>query len=246
MPHSNNRILSRASPVDLEDLRPQLRVVELKQGLVIAESRSRVSQVYFPHSGILSCVVELENGWAIESGMIGKDGVFGAAQALDDKLSLHKVVVQVPSMASVVSAGHLKAVAQSSPDFLALLIKYEQFFLGQVQQTTACNAIHTVEQRMCKWLMRMYDLVGIELPLTQEFMAQMMGVQRTSVSGVAKQLQLDGLISYHRGKVSILDINLVQHRACECHRTIRELDAAEFGAGGANRQPEQANGNATD
>src|SRR5215213_3526073 len=210
MPHSNNRILSRASPVDLEDLRPQLRVVELKQGMVIAErSRSRVSQVYLPHSGILSCVVELENGWAIESGMIGKDGVFGAAQALDDKLSLHKVVVQVPSMASVVSAGHLKAVAQSSPDFLALLIKYEQFFLGQVQQTTACNAIHTVEQRMCKWLMRMYDLVGIELPLTQEFMAQMMGVQRTSVSGVAKKLQLEGLISYRRGKVTILDINLV-------------------------------------
>jgi CRP-like cAMP-binding protein len=246
MPHSNNRILSRASPVDLEDLRPQLRVLELKQGTVIAESRSRVSQVYFPHEGILSCVVELENGWSIESGMIGKDGVFGAAQALDDKLSLHKVVVQVPGIASVVSAGHVKAVAQSSPDFLSLLIKYEQFFLGQVQQTTACNAIHTVEQRMCKWLMRMYDLVGTELPLTQEFMAQMMGVQRTSVNGVAKQMQLDGLISYHRGKVSILDLDLVQRRACECHHTIRELYAAEFGTGGAIRQPEQAKGNATD
>jgi CRP-like cAMP-binding protein len=229
MPHSDNRILSRASPVDFKDLRSQLRVVNLKQGTVIAESRSRVSQVYFPHSGILSCVVELENGWSIESGMIGKDGVFGAGQAIDNKLSLHKVVVQVPGTASVVSADHLKAVAQSSPDFLTLLIKYEQFFLGQVQQNTACNALHTVKQRMCKWLLRMYDLVGTQLPLTQEFMAQMMGVQRTSVNGVAKQLQSEGLISYRRGHVTIVDIDLVERRACECYRTIRELDTAEFG-----------------
>jgi CRP-like cAMP-binding protein len=232
MDHSKNRILSRASSVDLQDLRSELRVVQLKQGTVIAESRSHVSHVYFPHSGILSCVVELENGSAIESGMIGKDGVFGAAQALDGKLSLHKVVVQVPGMASVVSAAHLKAVAQSSPDFLSLLIKYEQFFLGQVQQTTACNALHTVEQRMCKWLLRMYDLVGTELPLTQDFLGQMMGVQRTSVNGVAKKLQSEGLISYRRGKVTILDINIVQRRACECHQTLRELDEAEFGVEG--------------
>jgi len=200
---------------------------------VIAESRSRVSQVYFPHNGILSCVVELENGCSIESGMIGKDGVFGAGQAIDNKLSLHKVVVQVPGAASVVSADHLKAVAQSSPDFLALLIKYEQFFLGQVQQNTACNALHTVEQRMCKWLVRMYDLAGTHLPLTQEFMAQMMGVQRTSVNGVAKQLQSEGLISYRRGHLTIVNIGLVERRACECPRTVRELDEAEFGSEGA-------------
>src|SRR5215204_4896221 len=220
MSHSNNRILSRANPVDFADLRPELRVVALKQGMVIAESRSRVSQVYFPHSGILSCVVELENGWSIESGMIGKDGVFGASQALDDKLSLHKVVVQVPGLASVVSARHLKAVAQSSPDFLSLLIKYDQFFVAQVQQTSACNALHSVEQRMCKWLVRMYDLVGTELPLTQEFMAQMMGVRRTSVTGVARQLADEGLISYRRGKVTILSIASIQKRACECHLTV--------------------------
>jgi CRP-like cAMP-binding protein len=165
--------------------------------------------------------------------MIGKDGDFGASQALDDKSSLHKAVVQVPGLATVVSAHHLKAVAQSSPDFLALLIKYDQFFLGQVQQTTACNALHSVEQRTCKWLVRMYDLVGTDLPLTREFIGQMMGVQRTSVSGVAKQLQSEGLISYRRGKVTILNIDLVQRRACECHRTVRDLYEAEFGVEGA-------------
>jgi CRP-like cAMP-binding protein len=164
--------------------------------------------------------------------MIGNDGVFGATQALDGRLSLHKVVVQVPGSATVVDADHLKAVTQSSPDLLALLIKYDQFFLGQVQQTGACNALHTVEQRMCKWLVRMYDLVGTELPLTQEFLAEMMGVRRTSVTGVATQLQKEGLISYRRGKINILSIDLVQKRACECHKTVRDLYVEMFGIDG--------------
>ena len=229
MPHSRNRILSRVTPVDFEDLRPHLRIVEMENGKVLAQSRHRVHQVYFPHSGIISCVVEMESGSAIETGMIGYDGLFGAAQALDDKLSLHKVMVQVPGRATVVDAEHLKAVALSSPDFLKLLVKHENFFLGQVQQTTACNALHSVEQRMCKWLLRMYDLAGSELPLTQEFMAEMMGVRRTSVTGVASQLQKEGLITYRRGKVTILSMRLVQERACECHTAIREQYVELFG-----------------
>src|SRR5205823_45161 len=134
MSYSKNGILARASPVDFEDLRPHLRFIELQHGRVLAESRQRVDQVYFPQAGILSCVVELQDGAAIESGMIGNDGVFGAAQALDDRVSLHKVMVQVPGWATVVEAKHLKAVTQSSPELLALVIKYDEFFLGQVQQ----------------------------------------------------------------------------------------------------------------
>jgi CRP-like cAMP-binding protein len=228
--HSKNSILARVSAVDLKNIEPHLRIVELQHGRVLAESRHRVPQVYFPHSGIISCVVETENGSAIESGMIGYDGVFGATQALDDKISLHKVMVQVPGRATMVDADHLKAVANSSPDFLKLLMKHESFFLGQVQQTTACNALHSVEQRMCKWLVRMHDLVGSELPLTQEFMAQMMGVRRTSVTGVASQLQKEGLISYHRGKISILSMELVQKRSCECHRAVRDQYTDLFGS----------------
>jgi CRP-like cAMP-binding protein len=230
MAQSPNYILNRVSAVDLADLRPHLRVIDLPHGRVIAESRQRVPQVYFPHAGILSCVVELESGWSIESGMIGNDGVFGASLALDSKVSLHKVIVQVPGSATVVGADHLKAVAHSSPDFLALLMKYEQFVLGQVQQTTACNALHSVEQRMCKWLVRMHDLVGNELPLTQEFLAQMMGVRRSSVTGVAVQLQKEGLIAYKRGKINILSMDLVQKRTCECAETVRDLYVEVFGA----------------
>jgi CRP-like cAMP-binding protein len=237
MPHSKNAILARASPVDLEDLSRSLRIVDLSHGKVLAESRGRVHQVYFPHSGVISCVVQLEDGAAIESGMIGNDGAFGAGQALDDKVSLHKVVVQVPGQASVVDGDHIKTVALSSPPFFSMLMKYEQFLLGQIQQTTACNAVHRVEQRMCKWLVRMHDLAGSELPLTQEFLAQMMGVRRTSVTGVASHLQSQGMISYSRGKVRILNLELIQRRACECAHTVRELYATEFGSEGPASPP---------
>jgi CRP-like cAMP-binding protein len=229
MPHTDNRILSRATPADLSDLQPHLRMVEIEHGQVLAWSRQPIDKVYFPHSGVLSCVVELEDGGAIESGMIGNDGVFGAALALDSTVSLHKVTVQVPGQASVVDADHLKAVAQSSPEFLSLLTKYEQFFLGQVQQTSACNALHSVEQRMCKWLVRMHDLAGNELPLTQEFLAQMIGVGRPHVSSLATKLQEEGMISYRRGKMKILSMDLVQRRACECHQTVRDMYVEKFG-----------------
>jgi CRP-like cAMP-binding protein len=240
MPHSKNYILSKLNTVDLEGLKSNIRVVDMPHGKVLAESRGRVEQVYFPHEGIISCVVELQDGAAIETGMIGKDGAFGAAQALDEKVSLHKSVIQVPGRASVVDSRHLKAAATSSPALLSLLMKYEQFTLGQVQQTAACNAVHTVEQRMCKWLVRMHNLTGDELPLTQEFLAQMMGVRRTSVTGVASKLQDEGMISYSRGKVRILDLDLIQRRACECANTVRELYATEFGLKGETslRNPE--------
>ena len=156
---------------------------------MLAETHQRVEKVYFPHSGIISCVVELVGGGAIETGMIGKDGAFGASQALDDKVSLNQVVVQVTGMASVITSDEIRKVADELPAFRGLLVKYEQFFLAQVQQTAACNAVHNVQARMCKWLLRMHDLVGVELPLTQEFLAQMMGVRRTSVTEVAGSLQ---------------------------------------------------------
>jgi CRP-like cAMP-binding protein len=228
MPHSNNRILSTVSAEDMRDLQPHLRLVEMEHGQIIAESRQRVHDVYFPHGGILSSVVELKTGRGIEVGMIGKDGVFGAAQAVDDRLSLNKILVQVPGWAAVVAAEVIKDVAGSSAEFRGLLVRYDQFSWAQVLQTAACNALHTVEQRICRWLVRMYDLVGTELPLTQEFLAQMMGVRRTSVTAVAVQLQSEGLITYRRGHVRIVNMELVQKRACECHESVREYAAEVF------------------
>jgi CRP-like cAMP-binding protein len=221
MPHSKNFILNRLDADLLGRLLPNLSVVQLASGDVLAGTHERVEKVYFPHTGVISCVVETIGGGAIETGMIGNDGAFGSSQALDDKVSLNHVVMQVPGAASVISSDHLRQAADELPVFRGLLVKYEQFFLAQVQQTAACNALHTVQARTCKWLLRMQELAGDDLPLTQEFLAQMMGVRRTSVTDVAGDLQQAGMISYSRGRIHIKDLDQIRQWACECDANVR-------------------------
>jgi CRP-like cAMP-binding protein len=221
MPYRANFLLNCLDPDVLNRLEQHLSVVELRHGEVLAETHQRVEQVYFPHSGIISCVVELRGGGAIETGMIGKDGAFGAAQALDDKLSLNHVVIQVSGQSSIISSDHIRALADELSGFRKLLVKYELFFLAQVQQTAACNAVHSVQARTCKWFLRMHELAGPDLDLTQEFLAQMMGVRRTSVTAVASELQKAGMINYSRGRIRILDIEQIRSWACECDHDVR-------------------------
>ena len=221
MPHQKNFLLNRLEPDVLAQIRPHLSLLELQHNDVLAETHQRIEKVYFPHSGIISCVVELVGGGAIETGLIGNDGEFGASQALDDKVSLNHVVMQVGGAASVISSNHVREFADELPAFRGLLVKYEQFFLAQVQQTAACNAAHTLQARTCKWLLRMHDLVGVDLPLTQEFLAQMMGVRRTSVTDVAGDLQRAGMITYSRGRIHIVDLELIRQWACECDEDVR-------------------------
>lgn len=221
MPHRKNFLLNRLSSDVLGSISSALVVVPLAQGDVLAETHARIEKVYFPHTGIISCVVETIGGGAIETGMIGNDGVFGSSQALDDKVSLNHVVMQVPGDVSVISSDVLRAAADAIPTFRGMLVKYDQFFLAQVQQTAACNALHTVQARTCKWLLRMHDLAGNDLPLTQEFLAQMMGVRRTSVTEVAGELQKAGMITYSRGRIRLLDLDMINQRACECEGDVR-------------------------
>jgi CRP-like cAMP-binding protein len=221
MPHRQNFLLDRLGPELLHRIQPHLSVVELRHAEVLARTNQRVEKVYFPHSGIISCVVELRGGDVIATGMIGRDGAFGAGQALDDKVSLNHVVMQAAGTASVISSSRICDVAEELPAFRRLLVGYEQFFLAQVQQTAACNAVHNVQARTSKWLLRMHDLVGDDLPLTQEFFAQMMGVRRTTVTEVAGQLQKAGMITYHRGLIHIVDLEQIRARACECDEDVR-------------------------
>jgi CRP-like cAMP-binding protein len=221
MPHRQNFLLSLLKPDVLALITPHLSVIDLDRQQVLAETHQRIETVYFPHSGIISCVVELVGGGAIETGMIGKDGTFGASQALDDKVSLNHVVVQLAGAASLMGSDRLREQADAIPAFRAVLSKYDQFFLSQVQQHVACNAVHSVQARTCKWLLRMHELAGADLPLTQEFLAQMMGVRRTSVTEVAGELQRAGMISYNRGHLHIDNVDQIRQWACECDGDIR-------------------------
>ena len=229
MPHQNNQLLARFGPLEMEALRPELRTVTLDHGQVLADTHRPIETTYFPYSGILSFVVALQNGMAIETGMVGRDGEFGAANALDGKVSLNRVIVQVPGLASAINSDRLHTIADHLPNVRAMLIKYELFFLAQVQQTAACNAVHDVHTRTCKWLLRMHQLAGDDLRLTQEFLAQMMGVRRTSITEAAIALQKAGLISYVRGHVHIEDIGRVQSQACECHEAVEAHFEKIFG-----------------
>src|SRR5215212_1253318 len=206
MSHLKNQLLARLGAEQIAHFSLDLNVVALGQGELLADTHGKVRKVYFPHTGIISCIVEMKEGHAIETGMIGNDGAFGAAQALDDKVSLNKVTMQVAGSASTIEPDRLRQAAEHSKSFRTLLIEYELFMTAQVQQTAACNAVHDVQTRMCRWLLRMHELVGADMPLTQEFFGQMIGVRRTSVTEVARQMQKAGMISYTRGRLHIVDI----------------------------------------
>jgi CRP-like cAMP-binding protein len=219
---SPNRLLASLPADTFSAVSPHLKIVELKFGAVLAEAGSPIRQVYFPYSGVISLVVELDVGMMIETAMVGRDGALNAAPALDGKVSLNKGIVQVAGSAGTIEVNRLRRLANELEPFRSALIRHEQVLFAQSQQSAACNASHSVEARMCRWLLYMRDLAGSDdLILTQEFLAQMLGVRRPSVSLVANTLQKAGLIKYSRGRVRLLNVKGLQKGACECYGTVK-------------------------
>jgi CRP-like cAMP-binding protein len=222
MPQSPNRILNALPQNIFAAMVPHLRNVTLVFGDVIAESGDPVRNVYFPFAGVVSLVVEMQVGEMIETAMVGRDGVVNGTSALDGKVSLHKGIVQVAGAAATINPDLLRKLAHEFGPLQSLLIRHEQVLLAQAQQSAGCNASHTVESRMCRWLLRMRDLAqSNDLKLTQEFLAQMLGVRRTSVSLVAGTLQRAGLIKYARGNIHLVDLEQLEQSACECYETVK-------------------------
>jgi CRP-like cAMP-binding protein len=220
MSEPKNFLLQMIEAAGIEDLRQHLSVRELRQGELIAETGEPIKWAFFPHSAVLSCEVGLAGGGAVAGGLIGKDGAFGAVQALDSMVSLNKVFVMVPGKASVIEARHLVKAVEAVPALRRILLTYEQFFLAQVQQTAACNALHDIPMKTCRWLLRMEELAGRRFPLTQEALGLMMGVRRTTVTLVAKKMQNEGLISYTRGQMELINLQSMRKVACECHQEL--------------------------
>jgi len=217
-----NRLLSSLAPADIDAIRPHLETIDLPQEMVVFADGEAISRVYFPHRGIISLLVDLASGDMIETAMIGRDSLVGGLSAIDGKISLNRAVVQVAGAASVLSADRLRHAAAQSADLRAILIRHEQAILAQSQQSAACNATHTLEARLARWLLRCRDLLDSEdIPLTQEFLAQMLGVRRASVTLVANTLQQAGLIAYKRGHIRVQDVEGLKESACECYATLR-------------------------
>jgi CRP-like cAMP-binding protein len=177
--------------------------------------------VYFLYDAIISLVVTLSSGEAIEAAMVGRDGVVGAGAALDGRIALSRAVVQIAGSGFSCDVDTLKRAAMQSTILHSLLIRHEQTVHAQAQQTAACNVIHKIDERLCRWLLRARDLSQSDtLPFTQEFLAEMLGVRRTSVTMVARTLQEAGLIKYARGRIQIVDVEGLRESACECHDTV--------------------------
>jgi CRP-like cAMP-binding protein len=217
-----NRLLQVLPAAEFQSLSPHLETVELAKGSVLTEAGAPLQSVYLPHSGIVSMMVGLTEGQTVEVAMVGRDSLVGAAAALDAGPALTDAIVVVPGKASVLKAEDLRAVTGRSGVLRRHLVQHEQALLAQAQQSAACNASHSVESRLSRLLLRARDLCDSErLPLTQEILAQMIGVRRNAVSIVAHAFQQAGLVSYSRGQIEIRDIDGLRKTSCECYAVVR-------------------------
>jgi CRP-like cAMP-binding protein len=217
-----NLILAFLSPEEQARLQNKLQPVDLAQGQIVYEASVPIDHVYFIDQGMISVVSFMRNGDSIEVGTIGNEGLIGKWIMLGADSVPYRHIVQVAGKARRMSASAL--VAELFPDqpLTQRLHRFHAAFNTQVMQGMACNGLHSVEQRCCKWLLTTQDRVGSqELNITHEFLAQMLGVRRASVTEVLRPLQNDGLIRASRGKVVILDPKRLADASCECYGVIR-------------------------
>jgi CRP-like cAMP-binding protein len=225
-----NHFLGSLSPADLDLLRSELESVELERDEEIAREGRRITHVYFPLKSIVSVIIMMRDGRQVESRTIGRESGVGLLHALGSLVSYERVIVQVAGPACRLPVKTLAEAVRSSPSLLEEVARHAQSTIVQSAQATACNALHDVEGRMCRWLLMTQDrLMSSLLPLTQEHLSIMLGVQRTTVTAVAQELQEAGLISYSRGKIRVLSREGLQRRACECYAAIENAAALLVG-----------------
>lgn len=219
----SNAILDNLPRSDLKLLEDGLKPFALKLGHVIAEPGEPIEHAYFPISGLISVVVPLEGGESIEAGVVGRGDVFGAGAAFGARHHVNRAIVQLPGAALTIPSAKLAAAANASEALRRELFFQDRFILAQAQQSAACNARHDITQRLATWLLRVRERAQQDdLALTQEFLGQMIGVQRASISLAASQLQAAGIIRYRRGMIRILDPHRLEQVACECFAMLRE------------------------
>ena len=217
-----NQILAILPAAEQERLRSVLQPIMLEQGHVLYEPGVPIDHVYFVDRGMISVVIIMENGATIEVGTIGNEGMAGLPRILGVETVSYRHLVQVPGRARRMSVAALTAEMWHDRALRKLLYRYHAAFVAQIMQCVACNGLYSIGQRCCRWLLTTQDRLGsYELEITHDFLAQMLGVRRASVTDVLRPLQEDGLIRAQRGKVTILDTKRLASASCECYRVIR-------------------------
>ena len=217
-----NRLLAALPPADYGLVGPYLTHMELERGRLLYDPGDPVDMIYFPHDGVISLMTLMANGAAIESATIGREGALGLMAAVSPRQALSRAIVQTPCRTARISAAQLHGAWEKSPAIRRFVDNHTEALFGHVTQSVACNALHSVEARFCRWLLTCHDRISTNtVALTQEFLADMLGVQRTTVTAVARALQERGYIRYRRGVVDIIDRDGLEALTCECYGVVR-------------------------
>lgn len=217
-----NLLIAALPATEWERWRSDLEPVDLPLGMVLYESGMRMTHVYFPTSAIASLLYQLEDGASAEVAVVGFEGVVGISLFMGGVSTTSRAVVQSSGRGYRLRAHVLMQEFNRAGPLLHLLLRYTQALLTQMSQTAVCNRHHTLDQQLCRWLLLSLDrLRSSELVMTQELIANMLGVRREGVTEAAGHLQRAGLIRYRRGHITVLDRPGIEHRVCECYRVVR-------------------------
>lgn len=217
-------MLASLKPQDRALLEPHLDVIELHRDAVLFEPGEDVVTTYFPIAGsMISLVLAMRDDRAIEVATIGQEGAVGGIVSAGHKPAFARTVVEIGGVALHLQTDRLEEAKERSPTLRDLFSRYADVLLAQTLQSVACNALHTIEERCSRWLLATQDRVPTrDLPVTQEFLAELLGVQRTTVSAAAQALQRKGLIHYRRGQITIADRAGLEEAACECYAAVEK------------------------
>jgi CRP-like cAMP-binding protein len=219
----NNRLLAAMPPAALQLFSSELKEKSFNQGVLLQEAGEPIEHVYFPQSGMISLLVVTMDGGAIEAATIGREGAVGIHAGLGRRIAFTRAVAQISARCFYVPAERFRQAAEKSDIIGDIIARYTELLWAESQQITACNAKHSAEERLCRWLLQTRDRIGSDtVPLTQEFLSEMLGVRRTTVTLVARTLQGSGLIKYRRGLIHIEDSERLKQIACECYGVINQ------------------------
>ena len=218
-----NQLIGALEPEVRARIVPHLEAVAFKLGAVVCDAGAPLNHAYFPKGTVLSLLTVLENGSAIETANIGREGAFGLFAAMYSRASFNRCIVQLEGPMVRCPIEILQSEFNNSDHVRDLFVSYSETLLSQVQQTVACNAMHTTEEKMCRWLLMMHDRAeGEFLTYTHEFLAHILGANRKSVTLAAQSMQTAGLISYRRGTIQVLDRAGLERASCECYAVVRK------------------------
>ena len=218
-----NHLLAALAGTDWQRWQPLLEFVELPLGHVLYESGKTLSHVYFPTTAIVSLLYVMENGASAEIAVVGNEGLVGVSLFMGGGSTPSRAVVQSAGQGFRIKADALKDEFEKGGPVLHLLLRYTQALITQMAQTAVCNRHHSLDQQLCRWLLLSLDrLEGSELVMTQELIANMLGVRREGVTEGALKLQSAGLIKYSRGRISVLDRPGLEQRTCECYAVVKK------------------------